>query len=110
MIVKDSSRLDAARRSCFSSKEPAFMHAIFRYLCIAALVYAASGSASAQSPLSKDIDRLVQEQLDKAKVPSSPRSDDAEFLRRIYLDITGRIPTYEQAVSFLASTEADKRA
>src|SRR5947209_14267708 len=86
------------------------MHAAVRYLIAAALMLTTLGSASAQTKLSKEIDRLVQEQLDKAKLPASPRADDAEFLRRVYLDITGRIPTYEQTTSFLASTDADKRA
>ena len=39
-----------------------------------------------------------------------PRSDDAEFLRRAYLDLTGRVPTAEQAVAFLDSKDQDKRA
>src|SRR5438105_9431089 len=86
------------------------MHASLHFLSVAALVFLTFGAASAQTKLSKEIDRLVQEQLDKANVPASPRTDDAEFLRRVYLDITGRIPTHDQATSFLASREADKRA
>jgi hypothetical protein len=81
-----------------------------RILSAAALVFAFVGSAAAQNKLSKEIDRLVQEKLDKAKIPASPRADDAEFLRRVHLDITGRIPTYEQTTSFLASKDIDKRA
>lgn len=77
---------------------------------VLALVLATFAPAPAQVPLSKEIDRLVQEQLDQAKIPASPRADDAEFLRRVSLDITGRIPTYEQATAFLASQDADKRA
>jgi hypothetical protein len=85
------------------------MHATLRPLSVAAFVFVAIGSAAAQSDLSKEIDRLVQKQLDEAKIPASPRCDDAEFLRRVHLDITGRIPTYEQTTAFLASTAADKR-
>ena len=35
-------------------------------------------------------------------VDAAPLTTDAEFVRRIYIDLTGRIPTYEQAAAFLA--------
>jgi hypothetical protein len=40
--------------------------------------------------------------------PASPASD-AEFLRRIYLDLTGRLPTVDQAQAFLNSSDGGKR-
>ena len=67
------------------------------------------GSASAQTKLSKEIDRLVQEKLDQAKIPASPRADDAEFLRRVYLHLTGVIPAVDETRGFLADPSADKR-
>jgi hypothetical protein len=42
-------------------------------------------------------------------VPNEMTSDN-QFLRRIYLDIAGRIPTFEEAESFLTSRSANKRA
>jgi hypothetical protein len=86
------------------------MTATLRILSAAGLVLIFLAPASAQNTLSTDIDRLVRAQLDAAKIPPSPRADDAEFLRRVYLDITGRIPTYEQSTTFLASTDPAKRA
>jgi hypothetical protein len=41
--------------------------------------------------------------------PAAPASD-AEFLRRVYLDLTGRIPTVPQVRAFLADDSADRRA
>lgn len=35
---------------------------------------------------------------------------DEQFVRRIYLDAAGRIPSYEETVNFLSSTAPDKRA
>src|SRR5262245_58679861 len=68
-------------------------------------------AAAADAPeLARKIDQAIQQRLDETKVPASPRADDAEFLRRVYLDITGRIPTYDQTVAFLDSKEPDKRA
>lgn len=40
----------------------------------------------------------------------NPQSSDSQFLRRIYLDIAGRIPTYDEAVNFLDDRSSDKRA
>lgn len=58
-------------------------------------------------------DRLKQieelEFLEKQTHPNDKTTDE-QFVRRIYLDIAGRIPTYEEATSFLESSTRDKRA
>lgn len=56
------------------------------------------------------IDQHLNKGLQALKLTPAPASDDAEFLRRLYLDLTGRVPTAEQAVAFLDSKAADKRA
>jgi hypothetical protein len=40
----------------------------------------------------------------------NPLTNDNQFLRRVYLDITGRIPTYDEAESFLNDRSPTKRA
>ena len=60
-------------------------------------------------PVVAAADREIDRALAAAKVPASPSADDAEFLRRAYLDIAGRIPTAERATAFLDSTDPDKR-
>jgi hypothetical protein len=55
------------------------------------------------------IDQCIDEQLAAAKVTAAPLSDDAEFLRRVYLDIAGRIPTVSEVRSFLNDSSPDKR-
>jgi len=55
------------------------------------------------------IDELVFENLTALGIPVSPESDDAVFLRRVSLDITGTLPSAEKAAAFLTSTAADKR-
>jgi hypothetical protein len=56
------------------------------------------------------IDRHLDAFLATARLTAAPRSDDAEFLRRVYLDLAGRVPTAEQAAAFLDSQDGDKRA
>lgn len=60
--------------------------------------------------LVKLIDADIDEGLKKEKASLSPQTDDAEFLRRVYLDFTGRIPTIDQARAFLDSKSPKKRA
>jgi hypothetical protein len=62
------------------------------------------------APVVVVIDREIDRRLAEAKVPPSPQTDDAEFLRRAYLDLAGRIPSCDRATAFLDSRDADKRA
>jgi ferric-dicitrate binding protein FerR (iron transport regulator) len=69
----------------------------------------AGGPARDPAPTAAFIDAEVDRELAARKVPASPPADDAEFLRRVSLDLTGRIPTYRRTVSFLQSKAPDKR-
>ncbi|MEI6873145.1 MAG: DUF1549 domain-containing protein, partial [Verrucomicrobiota bacterium] len=60
-------------------------------------------------PVRNFIDQLVFSNLKQIGIPPSPVCDDATFLRRVTLDIAGRLPTVDEASSFLASEAADKR-
>jgi len=68
------------------------------------------GPAYPDVPTPTRIDELVVEKLRKlGEVPSEPCTD-AEFLRRVSLDMTGTLPTAAEAAAFLADGRADKRA
>ncbi len=56
------------------------------------------------------IDSLVFAQLQRLQINPSQVCDDTTFLRRVYLDLTGRLPTVPQAREFLESYDADKRS
>ncbi len=60
--------------------------------------------------LARAIDGAVDQRLAAEKVHASPRADDAEFLRRVYLDLAGHIPPAAKATAFLESTDPAKRA
>jgi hypothetical protein len=71
-----------------------------------------SGPRAEVNPLPRFnvIDELVDAKLAKLNVAASPVCDDAEFLRRVYLDLTGTLPTAAAARTFLADRSPDKRA
>lgn len=55
------------------------------------------------------VDRYVGVALNKAGQKPNPPSDDFVFLRRIYLDAVGRIPTDDEASTFLKDKDPEKR-
>ncbi len=55
------------------------------------------------------VDELVFANLREIGVPPSPVCDDATFLRRVTLDIGGRLPTKEETEAFLQSDDPNKR-
>lgn len=59
---------------------------------------------------SRKIDQEIQRVLRQSGLESAPRCSDTEFARRLYLDLTGRIPTLDQLDRFLAEPATDKRA
>ena len=56
------------------------------------------------------VDELVAANYAKFDVKPMPLTTDEQFVRRIYLDVVGTIPTYKQTTAFLASSDPDKRA
>jgi hypothetical protein len=58
-------------------------------------------------PLHERIDSLVERD---AVGPLNPLAGDADFLRRVYLDLAGVIPTADEARTFLSDADSDKRA
>jgi len=55
------------------------------------------------------IDHYVHAKLKKLNILPSGRSKDAEFLRRIYLDLIGTLPTASETEIFLDNSDPDKR-
>ena len=74
---------------------------------------AAKGSVrnlqAAEAPRRNLIDDYVFRQLEERGIEAGPISSDEEFLRRVTLDLTGRIPSPADIRAFVASEEEDKR-
>ena len=56
------------------------------------------------------IDQLVGAKLNKLRILPSGICTDEQFLRRVTIDITGRLPTEEEYLAFMGSTDPAKRA
>jgi hypothetical protein len=55
------------------------------------------------------IDDQIFGKMQRDGVPHAPLSTDAEFFRRIHLDLTGRIPAASEVQDFLADKNPNKR-
>jgi hypothetical protein len=75
------------------------------------LFLAPSAWAKAPAPeaLAKRIDALLADKWRQQKIQLAPRADDAEFLRRLSLDLTGRIPRVADVRAFLDDKNPEKR-
>ena len=68
------------------------------------------GAVTDGLPPSKNfVDDAVFANLRELGIPSSPVCDDATFLRRVSLDLAGRLPTDDERMNFFSSQEANKR-
>jgi hypothetical protein len=77
------------------------------------LCVVAATAAQAKKPdvekTAAEVDRLLAEEVFVEKPKLAPRVDDATYLRRVWLDIVGDIPTPEHVTAFLLDPSEDKR-
>lgn len=55
------------------------------------------------------VDEAVFAKLRQLGIPASPRCDDATFIRRVTLDLAGRLPEIEETQEFVADPSPEKR-
>ena len=67
------------------------------------------GTRYPRTPTPTQVDKLVVEKLRKLGVVQSALATDAEFLRRVSLDLTGTLPSPAEVKKFLADTSSNKR-
>ncbi len=129
-VYSDASREDVTRMAVYSTNDEGVLKAsaggvvrpqagtgdaaiMVRYAGqFAAAVYGATSlPAPARFPEagSNLIDREVYAKLRDLRLVPSPRAGDEEFIRRLYLDLLGLLPSAADVRQFLASTAPDKR-
>ncbi|HYV39124.1 MAG TPA: DUF1553 domain-containing protein [Gemmataceae bacterium] len=69
----------------------------------------AAGTTVNVSSLAKIIDDEIALRLKQEKIPASAKCDDSEFIRRVYLDIVGVIPSVDRVKAFLDNKDPNKR-
>jgi hypothetical protein len=78
---------------------------------VAIFVLAApAGADEASLAAATEIDALLEARWKQEGVKANAPASDETFLRRIYLDLAGRIPTPSETVAFLESKQPDKRS
>src|SRR5205823_8729097 len=60
-------------------------------------------------PLRQVIDGEIKSAWQREKITPASRADDSAFLRRVYLDLLGSVPTADEASRFLADPDGKKR-
>jgi hypothetical protein len=73
------------------------------------LLLGLAAPAPAEAPLHERIDQAVAAGRPDFGQQAAPRADDAEFIRRVFLDLTGSIPPAADVRAFLKDAAADKR-
>lgn len=70
----------------------------------------AAVAAGTEVPLGEFIDQQIRQGWQDNEIEPSAAATDEEWVRRIYLDLLGRIPTLEEARKFLADESPRKRS
>ncbi|QDT58599.1 Phycobilisome Linker polypeptide [Stieleria bergensis] len=70
----------------------------------------AAEPVAARSDLTATIDRAIRSAWQQQKIEPADRCSDPVFVRRVYLDLLGRVPTMEERDTFLANASADRRS
>jgi hypothetical protein len=73
-------------------------------------VFLLVGTAAMGQGLRDRIDEHTAKAWAAQKITPTQASDDAAFLRRVYLDLIGTIPSHDETRAFLADVNADKRS
>src|SRR5262249_5615031 len=100
--------MDSTPMNCLSN--PIFGHAIVKWamfvtlfiLTKACLGRDESAAARSLDPVVQEINLQIKATWKDNEVEASPTADDAEWVRRVYLDIVGHIPAIEDAETFLS--------
>ncbi len=93
--------------------ETAIMARYMNHICVANVVIPRQGIVPAEYyaglPRANFIDDLVIAKLQKLAIKPADPAPDHVFMRRVYTDVIGRLPSVDEAKQFLNSDAEDKR-
>ncbi len=69
-----------------------------------------TGESSSATTSTNLIDQFIYTAFKQQGITPAAKTNDYEFIRRVTLDLTGRIPTADRVTSFVADTTPNKRA
>lgn len=75
----------------------------------APVVPAQTTTSTAPSLSSADVDKMLAAEWKKANVTPAAKVDDAQFMRRLFIDMLGTLPSPDQVRKFNADPAPDKR-
>ena len=84
-------------------------HWLIAIFIISATLLQPATSAAQEMSLRRIIDDEIQAAWKQNNVKPAPRASDAAFLRRVYVDLAGTIPSWKEAKVFLDDRDPEKR-
>ena len=82
----------------------------YSWLLLGLIVTTTNARADNPVDASSRIDAIIQLDLKKHEIRPNPPASDFQFVRRVYLDAIGRIPTDQELASFYDDKRKDRRA
>ena len=80
------------------------------FLLVFAALLSSVSLHAAPLPEAQKVDALLKKEWEKNKLQPNAAAPDEIIVRRLYLDIAGRIPSVEEAADFINSRDPQKRA
>ena len=111
--IREKMIADVTRTGVVTAHRPGKTAVQVRYLGQVAAVSVSVPYASQvdfEFPPHNFIDELAAAEWQRLGVRPAPLADDATFLRRVFLDLIGTLPTDDECAKFLSDNSADKRA
>ena len=111
--IRDKTIAEVSREGIVSAQRPGKTAVTVRYLGQVASVSVSvpyGPPSEFAFPAQNFLDELAALEWKHLGVQPAPLADDATFLRRVFLDLIGTLPTPEESRKFLADTTPNKRA
>src|SRR5262245_19185617 len=80
-----------------------------RFAVLTLLIAAPAFASAQEKPLREVIKTEIIKGWQQEKVTPAAPSSDSVFLRRVYLDLVGSVPSYDETMAFLKDADPQKR-